>query len=163
MGSVMRRVLGGWAGVRVERALVSTVVACAIGAGCKKAAIEQASAQSGDPVPSSASSVRAAPLPGLTQSDQVPVSAEAKESCRAICERSSQLKCKNTDECVPNCLAMASLTPCTAEIATMFGCILREPIAHWECAEDGVGAIRDGYCNDEQGKAVACMEQKMQP
>lgn len=51
MGFVMRRVLGGWASVRVERALVSTVVVCAIGAGCKKAAFEQASAQSGDPVP----------------------------------------------------------------------------------------------------------------
>jgi hypothetical protein len=41
--------------------------------------------------------------------------------------------------------------------------MLREPIDHWECAEDGMGAIRDGYCNEEQGQAVACMEQKMQP
>jgi hypothetical protein len=72
------------------------------------------------------------------------------------------LKCKNTGECLVNCLGMASLTPCSSEISAMFACFLKEPNAHWECGEDGVATIRDGYCDKEQGKAVECMDQKME-
>lgn len=97
------------------------------------------------------------------QSERVALSAEAQNYCRAFCERSRELKCPSTNECPTNCLGMISLTPCSSEISAMFGCILREPVAHWECDEDGVGAIREGYCDKEQAAAVACMEKKMQP
>ena len=30
-------------------------------------------------------------------------------------------------------------------------------------AEDGIGAIREGYCNKEQERIVGCMEAKARP
>lgn len=143
--------------------LVSTAMCAAGAGGCRKGVTEQVPVRDDAPVPPAAPAVSTVPLLAAPQSERVTVSAEAKASCSAVCERSKQLKCKNTDECLPNCLAMVSLTPCTKEISAMLDCTLREPIARWECAEDGVGAIRDGYCDEEQGKAVTCMEQKMQP
>lgn len=137
-------------------------------AGCARSRSEQthASEPSALPVASVAPRVsaappiapRAAPLP-----ERVQVSPEAQTSCRGICERSKQLKCKRSEECLPNCYGMASLTPCSKEINPLFSCLLREPAEHWECDEDGMGAIRDGYCDKEQREAVACMEKKMTP
>ena len=100
---------------------------------------------------------------GAPPSTQVPVSAAIRDSCRDICDRSKQLKCTHADECLTNCAGMATLTPCSAEFSKLFPCWLKEPIAHWECGEDGVGAIRDGYCDKEQAEVVACMEKKMPP
>ena len=135
-------------------------------AGCARSRAEQghASEPSAVPVASAAPRVsaappiapRAAPLP-----ERVPVTPEAQTACRGICERSKQLKCKRSDECLPNCYGTASLTPCSKEIGPLFACMLREPVEHWECGEDGIGAIRDGYCDKEQREAVACMEKKM--
>jgi len=97
---------------------------------------------------------------GPPPSTSVPVSASAQEACRVVCDRSARLKCKHTEECVPNCLGMATLTPCSPEFSALFRCWLHEPLEHWECGEDGVGAIRDGYCDKEQAAVVTCMEQK---
>lgn len=102
-------------------------------------------------------------LPTSPSLDRVKVPLEAQETCRKICERSKQLKCKHADECLPNCYGMTSLTPCSNEMNALFPCLLREPITHWECGDDGMGAIRAGYCDKEQGAAVACMEKKMTP
>jgi hypothetical protein len=102
-------------------------------------------------------------LPVSPSPDRVKVPLEAQEICRKVCERSKQLKCKHADQCLPNCYGMTSLTPCSKEMNALFPCLLREPIGHWECGEDGEGAIRAGYCDKEQGEAVACMEKKMTP
>jgi hypothetical protein len=100
---------------------------------------------------------------GPPPSTSVRIPAAARESCRDICERSKQLNCAHGDECLGNCIGMATLTPCSAEFAKLLPCWLKEPLAHWECGDDGVGAIREGYCDKEQADAVACMEKKMQP
>jgi hypothetical protein len=100
---------------------------------------------------------------GAPPSTRVQVPESARDACRSVCERSKQLKCAHTDECLTNCMGMATLTPCSAEFSKLFPCWLHEPVEHWECGEDGVGAIRDGYCDKEQAEAVACMEKKMQP
>jgi hypothetical protein len=63
---------------------------------------------------------------------------------------------------MPNCLAMAVGTPCTDEFAALYACLVKEPPERWECAEDGVAAIRDGFCEKEQERAVGCMETKAQ-
>lgn len=62
-----------------------------------------------------------------------------------------------------NCIAMASVTPCSEALQSLYRCLVDQPLTHWECAEDGVAAIRDGFCDAEQGQAAACMEAKMQP
>jgi hypothetical protein len=64
---------------------------------------------------------------------------------------------------MPNCLAMAVGTPCTDEFSAFYRCLVAEPIEHWECAEDGVAAIREGFCEEEQERAVGCMEAKASP
>jgi hypothetical protein len=63
---------------------------------------------------------------------------------------------------MPNCLGMASLTPCSSEISRFYDCLVAQPIQHWECGSEGVAQIRDGYCDTEQQQAVGCMEAKMQ-
>ena len=40
----------------------------------------------------------------------------------------------------------------------VLGCFAREPIGHWECNEEGEAAIKDGFCDAEQGKFVACAQ-----
>jgi hypothetical protein len=93
---------------------------------------------------------------------RVEVSQSLERSCREICDRSRRLNCENVAKCMPNCLAMGSLTPCTAEVSSFYDCLVSQPPQNWSCAPDGVAAIRAGYCDKEQGETVACMEAKMQ-
>lgn len=58
---------------------------------------------------------------------------------------------------------MALLTPCNDAMAAFYRCLLRQPEKNWECSDDGVAAIREGYCEKEQKHAVGCMQAKMQP
>jgi len=81
--------------------------------------------------------------------------------CRQICENSRKLSCKNARECEPNCVAMGSLRPCFATVTELYTCLSAQPSERWECAEDGVAAIREGHCEAEQERAVGCMEQNL--
>ena len=82
------------------------------------------------------------------------------QTCTQICERSHVLKCSHASQCLTNCVAAASGTPCNPEFTAFYGCIVKEPIKNWECAEDGVASIREGLCDAEQERAVACMQAK---
>jgi hypothetical protein len=84
----------------------------------------------------------------------------AKDACGSICERSQVLKCKNADECMVNCLAAASGTPCNAEFLAFYRCLVAQPLKNWECAEDGVAAIKPGICDGEQRRTIQCMQEK---
>jgi hypothetical protein len=107
------------------------------------------------PAPSAA----AAPAPRIEL--PTPEAARAVErSCTSICDRSRALKCARANDCMPDCLAMAVGTPCADEFASLYRCLVKEPDAHWECADDGVAAIREGFCEKEQEKSVSCMEAK---
>jgi hypothetical protein len=145
-------------------ALASAMLLFAAAACARKAPGEGA-----DPLHDAAAALSSAPRvvsaarPAPSQEPRVTIPAALKDTCRDICARSQQLKCKSSEQCAPNCIAMAALTPCSPQISALFSCILREPLAHWECAEDGVAAIRKGYCDAEQEQAVTCMEQKMTP
>jgi hypothetical protein len=93
------------------------------------------------------------------EADSVDI-ASVRDDCSSICERSRVLRCQNADECMQNCLGSAIGTPCTAEFLAFYQCLLPQPIKNWECAEDGVAAIREGFCDQEQEHAVRCMEAK---
>ena len=55
---------------------------------------------------------------------------------------------------------MMALPACQAELSAFLGCATREPFEHWECDVEGsTPALKDGYCDGEQGRLVACMEQ----
>jgi hypothetical protein len=47
-------------------------------------------------------------------------------------------------------------------MSSFYKCLVREPVEHWECGADGVAAIKVGFCDAEQEKAVSCMEAKVQ-
>ena len=87
-----------------------------------------------------------------------PPSATVSAACEKICARSRQLKCSGLARCLPGCVEMAAIPGCVAPFASLYACLAAEPVAHWECAEDGVGAIRDGYCEKEQAAAAKCVE-----
>jgi hypothetical protein len=79
------------------------------------------------------------------------------DPCPAICQRVGALGCKNDKGCLDNCRSMSIAAPgCGAELQAVMACFGREPLAHWECNEEGEAAIKDGYCDAEQGKFVAC-------
>jgi hypothetical protein len=101
--------------------------------------------------------------PAQPAPDRVPVASVTQRDCDAICEHSRELGCKNAGDCMRNCMAMGALTPCTEPVAALYRCLVAQPTKNWECDEDGVAAIRQGFCDKEQGKTVACMEEKMQP
>jgi hypothetical protein len=86
-----------------------------------------------------------------------------EQSCKGICERSQVLKCAHAEDCMKSCIGMGIGTPCSESFAVLYACLQREPVAHWECGEDGIAAIRDGYCEKEQERAVDCMEAKARP
>lgn len=95
--------------------------------------------------------------------DLSPVLAGVQRSCNDICERSRELHCKNASECMKHCMGMGSLTPCAESMTSFYKCLVGQPAKNWECDEDGIAAIREGFCDKEQESAVACMEAKMQP
>jgi hypothetical protein len=120
--------------------------------------------QSSAALSASGSAAVATPAPAAPQASiaRVDIPPSLERSCREICERSRRLNCVNVAQCMPNCLAMGSLTPCTQKITTLFQCLVGQPVQNWECAPDGVAAIRKGFCDSEQRETVACMEAKMQ-
>ena len=82
----------------------------------------------------------------------------AGDPCGPICERARGLACKNGAACAENCRQMAAVGACKDEMASVLGCFAREPIGHWECDENGEPSIKDGYCDAEQARFVACAE-----
>lgn len=130
---------------------VATSVSLAASAPVSSAAVEQRATPSAVPTP---------PLPTAT-SDVRPITTDVKNACETICSHSFALKCAHANDCAVNCLGMATLTPCSAEFVQLYSCLVKEPRAHWECGEDGVASIRVGYCEQQQGAAVGCMEKKL--
>lgn len=151
------------------------IVPCAVAllagaAGCKESQANASATTSPPPVVAARGPVTpgpaeppihaavAAPTPSPLPS---PDAARAIErSCAKICEHSTSLHCAHAEDCTPNCLAMSIGTPCADEFAGLYRCLESEPPAHWECAEDGVAAVREGYCEKQQAAAVGCMEAK---
>jgi hypothetical protein len=99
--------------------------------------------------------------PANLAAQRIEIAPSLERSCRQICDRSLQLQCASADKCLPNCLAMGSATPCSDEMLGFYQCLIAQPVQNWECAPDGVAAIRRGLCGAEQERTVACMESKM--
>jgi hypothetical protein len=64
---------------------------------------------------------------------------------------------------MPNCLAVGTVTPCTSDVKAFYACLVKQPVKNWECDDDGVAAIREGFCEKEQEKTVTCMQAKLKP
>jgi hypothetical protein len=105
-----------------------------------------------------ASKAEPAPLAARSAESSIAVGRGIEHACNNICARSRALKCPHVEECLPNCLGMASVTPCKQQFLAFYECLIDKPSKDWECSEDGVASIRPGLCEREQGDAVACLE-----
>ena len=114
-----------------------------------------------EPRPARASPPGSAVAARAVGAARIEITPSVERSCRQICDRSVLLRCASVDKCLPNCLAMGSATPCTDEILRFYDCLVAQPVQNWECAPDGVAAIKRGLCDAEQGRTVACMEAKL--
>lgn len=139
--------------------LVGLLSSCVLAGACDKAKTDPAPATASAHEPAAKAPARA---PEPTGSARIEAATEVEKTCTSICDRSRTLKCANVAECQPNCLAMAVGTPCSSEFMRFYACLVREPVEHWECSEDGIAAIKEGFCEKEQEAAIACMEAKAQ-
>jgi len=87
-----------------------------------------------------------------------PPPAAVSAACDEICSRSRELHCAGQARCPQGCVEMAAIPGCEPPFAALYTCLTAEPVAHWECSEDGVAAIRDGYCEKQQAAAASCVE-----
>jgi hypothetical protein len=141
-------------------------VFAAVLAACSKDKREEpnAAASAQAPVASTAPSAVGPAAPANAWSLDVAAARAVEKSCTDICERSRTLKCKGSaDDCMKSCIGMAIGTPCRDAFTALYACFGREPAEHWECGEDGIAAIREGFCEKEQERTVTCMEEKAQP
>jgi hypothetical protein len=80
----------------------------------------------------------------------------AGDPCPQICERTVTLGCGPRNECMTACAQVNDGSICAAEMSAFMGCALEHPTEHWECADNGVAAIRDGYCDQQQLAVLTC-------
>lgn len=88
---------------------------------------------------------------------------DLERTCTKICQRSLDLKCEHGADCIPSCLSMASVADCSASFLAFYRCLEQEPLEHWRCDQDGIAAIREGFCDREQESAVGCIEHAVKP
>lgn len=78
--------------------------------------------------------------------------------CDKVCEPVRKLGCRRASECVDSCRQMADEGVCRSELLRFYTCLGSEPAEHWECMDDGTGAIKEGFCEREQESFAACLE-----
>ena len=91
------------------------------------------------------------------------VGPSAPDPCALLCRQTADLKCKQAGHCADSCREMLAIADCRPQMQAVLRCLAREPVAHWECNEAGEPAIKDGYCDAEQGGFVRCAERPSGP
>ncbi len=142
-----------------------TLVASTLWLGCVQSTDVHPTSDAAPPVNSPGGSVAASTSPSATIARAAPASntmpSDVQRTCAEVCKRSADLRCSQAAQCEPNCTAMAVGTPCGRPMAALYTCLVKQPLQHWECAEDGTAAIRDGFCDKEQENVVHCMDANM--
>jgi hypothetical protein len=77
--------------------------------------------------------------------------------CQTICNRSAELKCGPVTACIDGCRLMLTTEVCANEMRAFLKCVTREPSSHFECADRGVAAIKEGYCGAERQRVALCI------
>ena len=86
------------------------------------------------------------------------VTVKESNSCPTICQRSKDLGCSiGPEDCITACEEMQDVPVCKAEMQEVVGCMITKPAKDWECSEEGIAAIRDGVCDDEQRRFMTCI------
>jgi len=101
--------------------------------------------------------VALAPSPGAPEA-ALPARTGAGPDCDKVCEPVRKLGCRRASECTDSCRQMADGPTCRSELLRFYACLASEPTEHWECMDDGTGAIKEGFCEREQSAFAACLE-----
>jgi hypothetical protein len=114
---------------------------------------------------SSVASTDAGPSPGAAAGSVAataaaaigPRSAENPGLCAAICARSEALHCREAATCVRRCESMRSMAVCQPEVRASLDCFASTPTSAWVCNDHGLPSVREGVCDQEQGRAAKCL------
>lgn len=111
--------------------------------------------QKKDPVPALEQTKPAASVAAVGSSGNAPA---ALADCEVLCQRTVELNCKSTKEqCKSRCSEMAQLPVCPTEMSQVFQCLKTQATAHFECDDEGMPAIRSGFCEAEQAAFAKCV------
>src|SRR5688572_13285150 len=145
----------------MTRILLCTALGFALGSGCSKAQPE-ASDGAGSPAKAETHSkseaavqIATARAPSLA-SPLAAQPASGGPDCHQVCAPVRKLNCRRASECVDSCREMVSGKVCQKELLQFYACLSTEPAEHWECLDDGTGAIKEGFCEREQAIFAAC-------
>jgi hypothetical protein len=85
-----------------------------------------------------------------------PRPAPGSDVCTALCAKTAALKCRGASGCAAGCRQMIEGSRCGGETSRFFGCLIGEPLSHFECDETGTAAISEAYCDAEQRAVTQC-------
>jgi hypothetical protein len=80
--------------------------------------------------------------------------------CNDLCTKTAPLHCKSAGECLERCREMGSLGSCKSEMTDAFRCFARQPVQNWYCDDEDIASIKEGYCDSEQERFLACMQKQ---
>jgi hypothetical protein len=83
-----------------------------------------------------------------------------EELCAKACEHAQGLRCPGQAACRAGCVGSFSAPVCQEQLGAMLRCTAQEKPSSWECGPSGVPALRDGFCDKEQGAVIQCLTSK---
>lgn len=110
----------------------------------------------------SAPSVAAPAAQAVNTADTQPTAKlDGSTVCAGICGRSTELRCAHANDCERLCADSMREMPCQSHMATATACMLGRPASDWECSEDGLAAIKDGFCKPQQDAFANCLAKEL--
>ena len=95
---------------------------------------------------------------GQKQDSNVSGPGGAESPCPAVCELSAKIGCPAPAiECQRGCQEMLAGPHCRGQMRAFMRCLKNEPPEHWECGDQGVAAIKAGFCDREQREYAVCL------
>jgi hypothetical protein len=140
------------------RVLAHALVCLAIGSACSKSPPEPSESAAKDELPKAEAPAQATVALAPSSGAIAARPATAGPDCEKVCEPVRKLGCRRASECVDSCRQMADGEVCRGELMRFYACLGSEPAEHWECMDDGTGAIKEGFCEREQSSFAACLE-----
>lgn len=112
-----------------------------------------------------ANDVAPAPAVKNTTERALAIGANANANvCETICQRSAELNCGlPKPACLEACRDTVDTPICKTQMAAVMQCVIREPVTHWECSDEKIAAIKDGFCQREQLAFLQCYSAAVAP
>src|SRR5439155_863841 len=81
-----------------------------------------------------------------------------ENACIAMCDKVSSLKCSTMAECIKGCGEMrTAMTACSKGLDSFMLCLVQQPVGNFECNDEGVPSVKDGFCDAQQQALASCL------